>query len=476
MKLFPKTIFAALLAAAVLIICAAGCAASPSSASLAPFAQNAQDGQNGGADIPASSPAAAPGGDPETDLGAGAGSPGASSNDAKQRPIRFLGEGMPLGDGNEAGYYYLSHREDASFNIKYVDYASCTEIYLCSRPECTHDNESCAAWRPYCGSEGSAIPIGENLYLMFYGSQVPADHARYGELAKLHIEKAGLDGSDARQLVSLPASASLSGGLATDGQYLYMAVMTVEKTENDETRCFWQICAVDLQNGGIAKSETMDLDNLAIVGAAGRKLILSYYTAPSDGMQSLSDIGAVYCTYDVDSGRMDAIDATDRSTRGIPFCAGEYLCWIDREQACLQKRNVFTGETVSLPFQMDVSRYEDIRPSYNPLANYALILLYEPEQPEQHGLISLESGKIFLLTMEIEAPEGVHNRTVPLFAEINGEAFLTARAFSHKTVLFPLANGDVLGLQGPSYELALLPVESCLANRADFVPIRRLEP
>lgn len=459
MKLFPKTIVAMLLAAVLLIGCAAGCTA---------FAPPAPSAQDSGGDIPASPSAAA--------SGAEASSPESAFLAARQLPIRFLGEGMPLGDGNEAGYYYLSHREDASFNIKYVDYASRTEIYLCSRPECTHDNESCAAWRPYCGSEGCAVPIGENLYIMFYGSHLPADHVRYGDLAKLHIEKTGLDGSDAQELVSLPASASLGGGLATDGQCLYMTITTVEKTENDDTRYFCQIYALDLQDGSISKSRAMELDNLRIIGAAGRKLVLSYYTAPSDGAQSLSDIGAVYCTYDVDSGRQDAIDATDRSTRGIPFCAGEYLCWLDREQACLQKMNIFTGETILLPFHVDLSRYEDIRPTYNALANYVLILLYEPEQPEQHGLISLETGKIFLLTMEIDVPEGAHNSTVPLFAEINGEAFLTARAFSDKTVRFPLAGGGVLGLQEPSYELALLPVESCLANRPDFTPIQKIEP
>lgn len=455
--------------------CAAGCALP------APFGQSAQgaqdaQGSGGGAGIPALPPEGAASGDPDAAQDAGTPFPAASAGDANGRPIRYLGQGMGLGDGNEAGYYYLSHREDASFNIKYVDYASRTEIYLCSRPECMHDNESCTAWRPYCGSEGCAIPIGENLYLMFYGSQLPADHDRYGELAKLHIEKIGLDGSDARQLVSLPASVSLGGELATDGQYLYMTVMRVEKTKDDETQTLWQIYAVDLQDGSIAKKETTELKNLEIIGAAGRKLILSYSTAPSGGVQSLSDIGAVYCTYDVDSGGIDAIGATDRWIRGIHFCAGENLCWLDREQACLQKRNVLTGETVSLPFNMDISRYEDIRPSYKALTNYAMILLYEPEQPEQHGLISLETGQIFLLTMEIEVPEGSHNKTAPVFAEINGNTFLTARSFSDRTVLFPLAGGGVLGLQEPLYELALLPAESCLANRADFIPIQRIEP
>lgn len=464
MKLSPKTVFAMFLAAVFLMSCAAGCAAP------APFAQGAQDAPGSGESRPTPPPAADGASDTE------ASSAGSVSPAASRPPVRYLGQGMPLGDGNEAGYYYLSHREDASFNIKYVDYASRTEIYLCSRPECTHDNESCTAWRPYCGSEGCAIPIGENLYLMFYGSQLPADHDRYGEPAKLHIEKAGLDGSDARQLVSLPASASLGGQLATDGQCLYMTLMIVEETEDDGTQCSWQICAVDLQNGSIAKSETTELNNLGIIGAAGRKLILEYYTVPSGGMQSLSDLGNAYCTYDVDSGTTETMDAANKSVRGFPRCAGEYLCWIDLEHACLQKMNVLTGETVSLPFGADLSRYEDIRLSCNALTNYALILLYEPEQPAQHGLISLETGEIFLRTMEIEAPEESHDKTAPIFARIDDETFLTARSYSNRTVQFPLAGGGALGLMAPDYELALLPVESCLANRADFIPIQRMEP
>ena len=462
-----KKLFCAVCLFALVLSCA-GCTVP------VPPAQNAQDGGAGMPAPPSAVSGAAAGAAPGAEASsAEASSAGASSGGAAETPIRYLGQGEPLGDGNEAGYYYLSHREDGSFNIKYVDYASCTEIYLCSRPECAHDNESCTAWRPYGGSEGCAVPVGDHLYTMFYGPLRPEELAVFGELAKMHIGISGLDGSGARELVSLPASESLHDGIAADAQHLYMTIETVEKTPDDETRSFRQIYAVDLQDGSISKSAPMEQNNLGIVGAAGRKLILRYYDVTLDETHSLADMGDVYCTYDVDTGELHAL------TGSVPagyICADEYLCRIDREQACLQKMNVLTGETVSLPFDRDLSRYEDIRPSCSAMPDYILILLYEPDQPVQHGLLSLETGEIFLRTMEIEAPEGSHDKTAPIFAQIDEKTFLTARSYANRVVQFPLGDGGALGLPYPEYELALLPVESCLANRPDFTPIQKVGP
>lgn len=387
--------------------------------------------------------------------------------DAKENPICYLGQGTPLGDGNNSGYYYLDQREDASYNIKYIDYASRTEIYLCSRPDCPHDDESCSAWRPYAGSAGCAIPIHENLYIMFYGTQSNADFERYGELAKMRIEKAALNGGDAQEIVSLSAAESLQGGVAADMQNLYMTIETVEKTEEDDTHRYRQIYAVDLQDGSISKSEPMEQADLHIVGASGRKLVVCYY----EPQPKLSDTSIMYGTYDVDSGELSEWRIP---LWGNPACVDEYLCYIDQAQRCLQKLNVLTGETISLPVNMDLSLYEDVRLSYA-MKNYCIVLLYEPDQPVQEGLISLKTGEIFPLSIEMDAPEDAQNRIITLFAEIDDKTFLVAQAISFQPVLIPAGDGFI-SLPAPKYKLALLSIESCLANREDFIPIQSLKP
>lgn len=56
------------------------------------------------------------------------------ADEGDSEPLSFLGQGAPLGDGDENGYYYMSQRADASFNVRYVDYASRSEVVLCNRP------------------------------------------------------------------------------------------------------------------------------------------------------------------------------------------------------------------------------------------------------------------------------------------------------------------------------------------------------
>ncbi len=371
-----------------------------------------------------------------------------------------------MGNGNENGYYYMKRREDASFVIQYIDYATCTDVTLCNRPECAHDNESCGAWRPYGGSSGGMFPVGESLYTIFYGSLDSRDYTRYGESAKMHIEKSALDGSGTKTILSLSAAETLNGGIAADAQNLYMTITTVEGSGEQETRRYSQIYMVDLQNGDIRKSEPMKETAIHIVGAAERKLVLCYYEM---GQQKLSDTVIHYCTYDVDTGERANISfAVGESAR----CIGNCLCWIDREKNTLEKADVLNGDVVSIPLNIDISLYEDARLSY-PLSHYTNIFLYDADKTEQRALISLNDGTVYPLTLEMDTPEDTPNQIIPIFAEINEQTFLVAQAFSYHPVQFS-SEGAPLYLPVVDYTLALLPIESCLANSEDYLPVQEL--
>ena len=71
--------------------------------------------------------------------------------------------GSSYGSGSGEGFYELIARQDGSANLRYIDYASAREIYLCAAPNCTHDNESCPA-----GGGGQAAAF----------LPVPLDHGR----------------------------------------------------------------------------------------------------------------------------------------------------------------------------------------------------------------------------------------------------------------------------------------------------------
>lgn len=377
--------------------------------------------------------------------------------------IHFLGQGTPLGDGNADGYYYLKQREDGSFNIKYIDYESRTELYLCNRPECTHDNEGCPSWRPYGGSMGSAIPLGNNLYTIFYGSSIEQTYVKFGELAKMRIERSALDGSNNSTLVTFSANESLNGGIAADNMHLYMIVEIVSE-EEDKTETYWQVYSINLSDGTITKSKKMQKTDIHIVGAAGRELILLSYNVKDILSESLVE----YSLYNVDTGELTQLD--------VPFslsanaqCCGEFLCWLDIEQNTLCKINVLNKEMISLPIQENFSQFNEIQLSYD-LPNYVQILLYKQDQPVKHGLLNLNDGSFYYLTLEVDSSADIQDRTIPIFAEADDETFLVAQEVEYYPVNFSSGEQKV-ALMVSEYKFALLPIHSCLSNQKEFEEI-----
>lgn len=384
-------------------------------------------------------------------------------------PLSFLGQGAPLGDGGNDGYYYMSQRTDGSFNIRYVDYASHSEIVLCNRPECTHDNESCTAWRPYGGSEAGAIPIGDALYTIFYGSGQEGNFARYGDLAKMRIERSEKDGTGTRELLALEPRQTLEGGIAADSNTLYMTVQTVEQEEQSEqTRVTREIYAVSLQDGTVQKSETMEQPDLHIVGAAGRSLLLLSY----DVGQTLSQAAAQYTVYDVDTGESKLLNL--EGTIGTEaICVQNELCWLDKEQNKLVKLNFLDGTSTSLPLNMEIGGYEQVRLS-EPLQTYANVYFYETDGAETRALLSLDTGELFPLTLEMDAPDDVPNRDIKIFAQVDENTFLVSQGVSYGEVDLSAEGAGDRFVPSMQYTLAFLSIENCLANKADFQTIQRV--
>ena len=107
----------------------------------------------------------------------------------------YTGEGSY--GGTAAGAYRLVYRADGSSNITYIDYATRSEIYLCNRPNCTHDNESCTSWLPMDGISKDVFVAGDHLVILYHGSASDVDE--FGSAAMPHIDIANLDGSSEKR-------------------------------------------------------------------------------------------------------------------------------------------------------------------------------------------------------------------------------------------------------------------------------------
>ena len=128
----------------------------------------------------------------------------------------YTGEGTY--GGTEAGAYRLAYRADGSSNITYIDYATCSEIYLCNRPNCTHDNESCTSWLPMDGINKDVFVAGDHLVIIYNGST--SNIEEFGAAAMPHIDIANLDGSERKTLITLDAPCEMNMPILSDGNSL----------------------------------------------------------------------------------------------------------------------------------------------------------------------------------------------------------------------------------------------------------------
>lgn len=152
----------------------------------------------------------------------------ASTADYSAYKTVYTGDGTY--GGTEAGAYRLVYRADGSSNITYIDYATRSEIYLCNRPNCNHDNESCTSWLPMDGISKDVFVAGDHLVILYHGSSSDVDE--FGSAAMPHIDIANLDGSERKTLITLDAACELNMPILSDGNSLVFLTTTVRQTGN----------------------------------------------------------------------------------------------------------------------------------------------------------------------------------------------------------------------------------------------------
>jgi hypothetical protein len=140
----------------------------------------------------------------------------------------YTGEGSY--GGTKAGAYRIIYRADGSSNITYIDYATCSEIYLCNRPNCTHDNESCTSWLPMDGISKDVFAAGDHLVILYHGSASAVDE--FGPTSMPHIDIANLDGSERKTLITLDAACEMNLPILSDGNSLVFLTTVVQQTGN----------------------------------------------------------------------------------------------------------------------------------------------------------------------------------------------------------------------------------------------------
>lgn len=126
----------------------------------------------------------------------------------------------------DRGYYYISN-EDNRNNIKYIDYSTKKEIYLCNKPNCKHDTEECSSYLNIAEANDLFI-YNDYLYLILGNATVVT--MSVGEDGTSTQEEGGrppviyrmnLDGTNKTKLFECPSGVELTSSFIFDGNNLY---------------------------------------------------------------------------------------------------------------------------------------------------------------------------------------------------------------------------------------------------------------
>lgn len=261
------------------------------------------------------------------------------------------------GAGNEQGYYYITHLESNEhgdyMNIKYIDYASKKEMYLCNKPNCTHDDDTCPSYLAggFSGL-GQLFLDEEHLYVVH-----PKEISNKNEDAQLsfssnlsmqyQVYKMDLDGNNRSITTSLEANEKLQTTCYAQGKYFYAVV---EQTQADQG-VKKQLIRIDANSGKRENLRSMDDTNL--VGTYHNQLVIvksDYYAHYFDANASVEEMRnlmnasqAELFLFDCDKQTETSILQKPLNEVYEPITAGDYVYYQDVQGTSLRRIHMEDG-------------------------------------------------------------------------------------------------------------------------------------
>lgn len=176
----------------------------------------------------------------------------------------------PDGVTTETGYYELALTGTKLQNILYTDFATGTRVFLCNRPECTHRDETCTS---VLTGGGYLFPLNGKIGIFKIGSTVPesSDSER-----RCRVYEMNEDGSERKELCSIPPNISPFSGFATDGDFIYFIAVVISETEDKGES--YELLRISLKNGDVTSLKAFKESMPYLGGAFDDKLILEYGT------------------------------------------------------------------------------------------------------------------------------------------------------------------------------------------------------
>lgn len=327
-------------------------------------------------------------------------------------------DGFPSQDG----FYRFVPRAEGGENLRYIDYDTAQEVYLCSSPNCDHSDENCTSWFPNFLGRQMVIPVGQHLVIL-HGNASGMGSIVADQILP-NVELSELDGSSRTQVATFPASSDICSlvydSCARDEQNLYFTLQT-----QNETGVERNLLALNVNTGDLFSLCGLPEIEQRIKGTYGNELIMTYVPYAYDFSADMQQLPLKIARYNPATNEF--IELCEIPYTEIGGCyEGKYYTLTDDKKLCVYDLNdgsLLQEIQTSLPDNFPTSytyRFDGIYDgmfythSYIDQGNTAPILMYYS--------ISLDTGEATELTSRYGLEKGRPNPCT--IADVQGENYL----------------------------------------------------
>lgn len=230
----------------------------------------------------------------------------------------------------ELGFYQAVANPEGGYNILFSDYATRQTVYLCSRADCPHRDDSCTAWLDCVGLSLFLSKAQGSLFALATDGQQET------------LWQMEPDGGGRRAVFRTGSGENLTDAVACDGEALYLTVRVLGQQMADTRK---ELRRLALDTGDCRTLLTME-DSQWLFGAWPGSLLLLCHDAAqnTDTWRACDpDTGALTDLYSYPN------DYGTRAPTSLPDGQMLYLFLPDGEDACrLVRRDLVTGQETVL--------------------------------------------------------------------------------------------------------------------------------
>lgn len=235
------------------------------------------------------------------------------------------------------GYYEVMDRVSVGGrNIMYTDFATGKQIYLCNRPECYHNDESCP--RYFSGNYTSVRPFIDKsgTKLLCYVTYMDEEYNSIFQLLSMN-----LDGSERKLVCELGVDVVNIGHVVASDDKIYNMVSQPNFIKREVEQ---KLISIDLSTG--EKKELYTFDNREqIMSAHGSKIYLIDYGGDADTVIEALDLST--------GEKKEVYSYTPYRTENMVSALGaigyeNFIYVVNAEKDTYEKINLDTGESRTL--------------------------------------------------------------------------------------------------------------------------------